>query len=255
MVLFEGIQYAREVLDRPRSIVVHTVRVDLTTPGLLFVVTPADPSAGRTHRARTTSEFLAESGADLAVNGAYFEPFHCDSAWKFYPRSGDPVESIGFTASGGSALPGAAPSPETIFVGPGATVRIGDPGAVVEGALTGDRRFDGGEVAGGPSSEEWMPRTAAGLDASGRTLVLVVADGRQGAYSEGVTLAEFARLVAERGAAIAVNLDGGGSSTLVARGADGRPVVLNSPIHTRVAGRERPVATHLGIRCGSSRRD
>jgi hypothetical protein len=44
-----------------------------------------------------------------------------------------------------------------------------------------------------------------------------------------------------------MNLDGGGSSTLAVEGANGRPEVLNSPIHQRIPGRERPVGNHLGI--------
>jgi exopolysaccharide biosynthesis protein len=51
----------------------------------------------------------------------------------------------------------------------------------------------------------------------------------------------------EQGAYIAMSLDGGGSSTLVREGGDGKPVILNSPIDNFIPGRERPVGTHLGI--------
>ena len=44
----------------------------------------------------------------------------------------------------------------------------------------------------------------------------------------------------------AINLDGGGSSTMVIE-KDGKPVVLNSPIEGGLAGRERLVANHFGI--------
>jgi hypothetical protein len=44
-----------------------------------------------------------------------------------------------------------------------------------------------------------------------------------------------------------MNLDGGGSSTLVIEGEDGQPVILNSPIDHYIPGTERPVANHLGI--------
>ena len=49
------------------------------------------------------------------------------------------------------------------------------------------------------------------------------------------------------GAHDAMNLDGGGSSTLVVRGEDGQPRILNSPIDLYIPGRERPVGNHLGI--------
>jgi len=63
-----------------------------------------------------------------------------------------------------------------------------------------------------------------------------------------MTLAELAHVILEHGGYDALNLDGGGSSALVVEGADGRPRLLNSPIHGRVPpGRERPVANHLGV--------
>ena len=52
------------------------------------------------------------------------------------------------------------------------------------------------------------------------------------------------------GADYAMNLDGGGSSTMVVEGADGKPRVLNSPIDNHIPGRERPVANHLGFYIG-----
>jgi exopolysaccharide biosynthesis protein len=78
--------------------------------------------------------------------------------------------------------------------------------------------------------------------------MLFVVDGHQPNYSEGMTLPELAQIVLKHEGYTALNLDGGGSSTLVIEGLDGKPIVLNSPIHGRVPpGRERPVANHLGI--------
>ena len=72
-------------------------------------------------------------------------------------------------------------------------------------------------------------------------------DGRQPNYSEGVSIAELAQIVIDYDGYTALNLDGGGSVTLVVEGADGEPEILNSPIHNRIPGRERPVANHFGI--------
>ncbi|MBK8026408.1 MAG: phosphodiester glycosidase family protein [Chloroflexi bacterium] len=91
------------------------------------------------------------------------------------------------------------------------------------------------------------PRTAVAVDQSGRHLILLVVDGRQANYSEGATLDEAANLLLEFGAWDAINLDGGGSTTLVIADSAGNPVQLNSPIHTHVPGRERPVGNHLGL--------
>ena len=91
------------------------------------------------------------------------------------------------------------------------------------------------------------PRTAVGINKNGRFLYLVVVDGRQPFYSEGATLAELAKILIRHGAHMAMNLDGGGSSTMVMEGDDGQPLVLNSPIDNYIPGRERAVANHLGV--------
>jgi exopolysaccharide biosynthesis protein len=91
------------------------------------------------------------------------------------------------------------------------------------------------------------PRTAVGLDERSETLLLVVVDGRQPRYSQGAEMDELAKILIGSGAFAAMNLDGGGSSTLVARNAEGRVELLNRPIADRVPGRERPIANHLGV--------
>jgi hypothetical protein len=87
------------------------------------------------------------------------------------------------------------------------------------------------------------PRTAVGFSADGRTMFLLTVDGRQ-ADSRGVTLSELGRMMAELGAHHALNLDGGGSSTLLARKPGASTVqVENSPSD----GSERPVPNGLAI--------
>ncbi len=59
---------------------------------------------------------------------------------------------------------------------------------------------------------------------------------------------ELAEIVLQHGGYQALNLDGGGSTTLAMQGQDGEPEILNAAIHGRVpTGRERPVGNHLGI--------
>jgi exopolysaccharide biosynthesis protein len=72
-------------------------------------------------------------------------------------------------------------------------------------------------------------------------------DGRQPFYSTGATFQELAELLKDLGAQFAMALDGGGSSTMVIEGENGKPVILNSPIDSYIPGRERPVANHFGI--------
>lgn len=113
-------------------------------------------------------------------------------------------------------------------------------------ALAGNRMLVENGAAVAHADASLHPRTAAALGADGTKLWLVVVDGRQRRYSEGVTLVELAEIILELGADIAINLDGGGSSTMVAAGLRG-PELLNAPIHTGIHMRQRPVANHLGI--------
>ena len=62
-----------------------------------------------------------------------------------------------------------------------------------------------------------QPRTLAGVRADGK-LLLVTVDGHRPGWSTGVTLPEAARLMRSLGARDALNLDGGGSTTMMVRG-------------------------------------
>lgn len=89
----------------------------------------------------------------------------------------------------------------------------------------------GSDVAGGRA-----PRTAVGIAADKR-IFLVTVDGRQ-ASSIGMTLLELAIFMQELGAIEAMNLDGGGSSTMVVN-----DKVVNHPSD----GKERRVGNGLAV--------
>ncbi|MEQ0560857.1 phosphodiester glycosidase family protein [Amycolatopsis sp. NEAU-NG30] len=87
------------------------------------------------------------------------------------------------------------------------------------------------------------PRTAVGFSADGRRMWLATVDGRQ-ADSRGMTELELARHLKSLGADDAINLDGGGSSTLLARNeGEAAPSVRNSPSD----GGERLVPNGIGF--------
>lgn len=105
-----------------------------------------------------------------------------------------------------------------------------------------------------PSATEAIrhPRSAVGLSADGRTLLLLAVDGRQEGHSRGVTLAELANLLLSFGADTAINLDGGGSTSLVLRDpATGVHTIANQPSEPSLAKLpmrvERPVIDIVGI--------
>ncbi|MDZ5418725.1 phosphodiester glycosidase family protein [Lacticaseibacillus rhamnosus] len=82
------------------------------------------------------------------------------------------------------------------------------------------------------------PRTAVGIKADG-TVFFVVVDGRQAPTSNGLSMVDLANLMIQRGAVTALNLDGGGSSTYVAREPGETQLSLqNQPCD----GKERTVA-------------
>jgi hypothetical protein len=79
------------------------------------------------------------------------------------------------------------------------------------------------------------PRTGVGTTVDGRVLFVIV-DGRRPGYSVGMTPVRFAKLFLQLGADQAMNLDGGGSTTMVVNGG-----IVNRPSD----GPERPVSSAL----------
>jgi Phosphodiester glycosidase len=111
-------------------------------------------------------------------------------------------------------------------------------GADAEGFSAGSRQFDSDITAGR------YPRAALGLSA--RELIAVVCDGRADEEA-GLTMAELAAAMAGLGAAAAINLDGGGSASLVVGG-----VLVNTPREEHglelPGGREVATALHFAPR-------
>lgn len=101
-------------------------------------------------------------------------------------------------------------------------------------------------VGGAAFATARHPRTAVGVARDGRRLILVVVDGRQTPHSDGMSLRELAGAMRALGARDAINLDGGGSTTLLyadpSRG--GALRIANRP--SDPAG-ERPVGNALAI--------
>ena len=89
---------------------------------------------------------------------------------------------------------------------------------------------------------EMHPRTAIGIDRDTGQVLLLAVDGRSSA-SRGYTMVETARLMVALGAEQALNLDGGGSTTMVARRRNGVVGVLNTPSD----GFERRVADAVEV--------
>jgi hypothetical protein len=247
--LFKGVEYRRIVRDTPRKLVIHVVEVRLALGNVkAFVTPPHNPGADRPLNARTTSDFLEKYNLQLAVNGDGFEPWWVAGPF-YYPHVGDPVSPRGFAMSDGVVYSDISDEKAPMLVlGAGRQVEISWTIGEAKNVISGSTLLvDGGAVVEDLPDNKLHPRTAVGLTRSGTRLIIVVVDGRQPGYSEGVTLSELAEIMVEQGAYRATDLDGGGSSTLVMADENGKAVLLNSPVHQGIPGLERPVANHLGI--------
>lgn len=249
--LFEGITYRKQIHQTPRPLVIHIVTVDLTAPGIRLFVTPGDKKGGVEISSRTTSEFLTEFDAQVAINGSFFAPFRSNATDDYYPRRGDSVDILGLAISDGVTY-------STSQQGMGVLCVLADNQAQIQPQscpADSEQALAGSAILvnqGTPISNEDLsgdalhPRTAVAIDKLGQTLWLIVVDGRQPGYSEGIALVELAKGIQDLGAYTALNLDGGGSTALVVEdGASYR--ILNRPIDSRIPMRERPVGNHLGI--------
>jgi hypothetical protein len=247
--LAPGVTYVRESRRTPRPVVVHVVEIDLDTAGLEFLVTPVRPTGNYDLPARTTSQFAREFDVQVAINASYFYPFRSDGPLNYYPHRGDPVNVTGSCVSGGRWYSTPEPGYTLFAITPDNRVAVGDRMVHVWNAVSGQPvLLKDGEMPD-LDDEHPEPRTAVAVDRAGRRMFWLVVDGRQPGYSEGVTFRELAGLCREAGGWDALALDGGGSSTLVAREPGQAPRVLNDPIHGRhPPGVERPVANHLGLR-------
>jgi len=230
---------------------IHVITIDLTPPGLSFLVTPGQPVVGNEMPARTTSEFLSEFGLQVAINGDFFGPWHYTSPDDYYPHSGDPVDAYGLAASAGTLYSTGEehPTETTLYLSADNQASFSQPVGPVYNAISGyPHLVDEGQIAEINRDQDVPhPRTAIGLSQDRSRLLLIVVDGRQTGAGMGVTLEELAHIALQYGAYEAINLDGGGSSALVIAAADGSPRQLNSPIHALTPGTERPVANHLGV--------
>jgi Phosphodiester glycosidase len=245
--LFQGIIYQRKVRQSPRPLVIHVLTVNLRAPGIRFLVTPGSPKAEQPLAARTTSQFLSEFHLQAAINGDGFTPWRNNTLFDYYPHRGDPVTPIGLAASQGEIYSQPTDAEPTLYIGRDNRARFNNPIGGIYNAISGNVMLVEDGKANSLPAEQPQPRTAIGLDQRMRQLVIVVVDGRQPGYSEGVTLPEMAGLLVEFGAYNGMNLDGGGSSTLAVQGSNGKSQVLNRPIDLRIPNRERFIGNQLGI--------
>jgi hypothetical protein len=114
----------------------------------------------------------------------------------------------------------------------------GLPRVVRDGKISVESRREGGSDS---FTNTRHPRSAIGFNTDTSRFFFVTVDGRQPGHSDGMTLFELAEFMRQLGCSQALNLDGGGSTTMVVRGN-----VVNRP--SDAAG-ERAVSNALLLIC------
>lgn len=238
--------------------VVRAVRINLADPDVQLLPSPriANYLAGNRETAGyQVKDYLALNKLQLAVNGGFFDP------GTYYLPAGTPMDPDGLLISRGTNVSAQGfNNSAAIFFATNNQARIiptnyppnstagvlnalsGDYAVVINGVNVG-RQYTG---AGG-QVHQVNPRTAYGLSQDGWTLYILAIDGRQPGYSVGALDWETGGWMLLLGAHNAINMDGGGSTTLVMADSIGNPVELNHPSAVADSGKERTVGSHLGF--------
>lgn len=248
---FEGIRHIHRTTTVPRELDMHFIEIDLTAPGIDFAITPSNGAAAGETNGQTTRQFVTQQNAQLGINGSF----------SAFPSNAWVVEGIAATQGNvyslfeefrRTALNISIDKVATIIRSTDTGTTTGTahtPDVPLYNTLGGEARLlnNGNNVA--PSANETLnPRSAAGVSVDGKKILLMTVDGRNTGHSLGVTRPELADLLKQYGAWNAINLDGGGSTTLVF--SDPVPRVINIPSDTNAAGQpgvERTVGSNFAV--------
>ena len=276
---YAGVTYIDRWLDAPRRIHLHIAQIDLATPGLRFKVSP--PAGDREAMRQSTLAFATLERAQVAINGHFFLPFPSTerTAWviglaasegRVYSAFESPAQRYALVANAPAlnidrenraslvhwdpAQPDGRRVLEPVTLW---NVVAGSAQIVTDGVVTVPQYRDAAHPVallepGGPNdysnavawSEVATARTAIGLSRDQRTLTLFTADVRGG--SEGMRLDEVGRvLIDQYGVWDALNLDGGGSTSMALADPVTGEVTLVNTSSDNPTGRE--VATSLAV--------
>jgi len=243
---------------RPQRAV--AVRIDLRAGGVEFLTTEGNGDEPGETNSETATSFARRHGLQVAINANLFSPC-CSQGGKDLgglALSRGAVVSPPVRLGPGDCVLAITRDNRAVITRSGPEFNVADYWTAVAGTgiiVTGGRNVADRNDTGGNKAH---PRTAVALDEGKRHLLLLVIDGRRSGRSEGATLGELAEWLLRLGAHEALNLDGGGSTTLVIEEA-GRPVVRNEPsgggwlplLGGPTAAREaaqRSNGNHLGVR-------
>ena len=214
-----GITYTLKKTTEPIPNKIHVLRIDLGLNRVKpKVALGPDPDGdGPAEVALTDPRKLASSPSVLA--------FVNTNPWDSFPNAqgrknrswyaGQPVDIHGLAGTQGKMRSAMAPSNASVWFDAKGRTRFGHQAEdKPQEATTGFQLIlSKGKLTVGTGGAR-HPRTALGTDEKGQILWLVVVDGRQRRYSEGMNMHELASVMKELGCWTATNMDGGGSSIM-----------------------------------------
>ena len=219
--IYIGVDQASGSITGTDASQAYAVRVDLHAPGISFYTAPHQGSLNTV--ASTTSDFLKKYGLQVAINANFFAPC-CNATAEDKTVLGLAV-SDGNVVSEGDGTPGQNASLLLSRLNQATIAETNDSTDLTNvfnsvtgsGIIVQDEQNVGAQTPYGDGADP-NPRTSVGLSKDGRFLYMVVIDGRQPGYSIGTKSSETAQLMLAFGAYTAINLDGGGSTSLVCAG-------------------------------------
>lgn len=248
-----GITYTVTVRDKPRAIRWHHVSIDLLNPDIqLGAVVTDDPDGAGPAEARLESpvEMARDVASLVLINANHFAALpNRDGGSQLWTEQ-QPVRIVGLAGERGIPRSDHHRRYTPLWLDNQGRLHISEPenpGDVRDGVAGSRHILKNGRIT---RRQDYAlhPRTGIGFGKKRRFLHLVVADGRQEGFSEGVTTRELAEWMQAAGCHEAINLDGGGSSVMVLSRTDGFQKIVNSP-STKVLGisipRPIPVAFYV----------
>jgi hypothetical protein len=264
---YPSVKYIYEKRETPQPQKIYVAAVDLTDPNVRVKVSRggADPDGdGKwTTTLMPPTKIADREGFDIVINGDFFthlsgKDAEGAAALKEF-QGGTPATVAGPAVTDGKVW---APTtkPRASFLidrekHPSIAVVLDPPADAYEVIAGSDVVVKNGKNVAPPGNKPGFargphPRTAVGIADDGKTLLLVVIDGRKKGEAIGMSLTEVGDVMLKYGAQQAINLDGGGSSVLAIRNPRTRAMqIMNDPSD----GRERSVANVLGVSVRPSR--
>ena len=251
---FPGIRLTQISETTPRLMKIYCVRIDTDNPQIQFHATARSDNwvVNDTEVTRkTTRKFMIETrmaGLNMvaATNAAPWSP------WPAPCTAEQDVNVSGLLVSGGTLVSPASSYPSFIVYNNG-TVAISatTPSTNLEDIWVAISGFsfvlvEGVVIVGG---SDLHPRTGIGVCAAGRYVYWLAIDGRQLA-SEGATTTDVGDWLRHYGAHNGLNMDGGGSTTLVLWSDEnpcGEARVVNRPVGCSLVGSQRAIGGNLGV--------